>query len=128
VRWRWPWVSRELYDLVAGVANRLVQERNDALAAAKVAERRYTELVERVLQMRREGFQPPAESAPAEVTPALPQKVVDAIAQVAASAAMERQLRLTAERLLRQEDGNEDKVAALILHGEDQEVLEEFLG
>lgn len=134
--WRWPWVSRALYDAVVAENVRLAAEHTQChdwnrelvreRTQDKAAER---SLVERVLQMRREGFQPPAEPVPdSPPAPVLPVEVEDAIAEVAVNEPMARQLRATALRLLRQEDGEAAKVATIIRAGEDLEVAEEFVG
>lgn len=134
--WRWPWVSRALYDTVVAENGRLAAEHtqchdwNRELVRERTQDKAvYQSLVERVLQMRREGFQPPAEPTPdTPPAPVLPVEVEDAIAEVAVNEPMARQLRATAMRLLRQEDGDEAKVAKLIRDGEDPELLEVFLG
>lgn len=116
---KWPWVSRELYDAVQGVANRLVIERQDDATRYADLLANYDALVQQIVTMRKEGFvaEPKAPPAPPAREP-LPPVVVAAIAQRSQPNTKERRLLDGTARQLLDEGMNAESAAADILAGE----------
>lgn len=122
---RWPWVSRALLDAVDRDNARLVERLLAQLAEARAlvdryaaiadeAVRRYHDVAERALAMRKEGFAP-IEPPPPPPQEAMPQEVEAAIGERAVTPELDRHLRRWARQELTAMPP--DKVAKRILEG-----------
>lgn len=125
---RWPWVSRTLHEAVVAELHRAIDRGELHRAEGKVVNdrllQRVDELMGEIIRMRREGFVPQPEPPRQDEAKPMPEKVVQAIEERGANAAMRRQLMVYAERRLR--DGiDETELAEIIMSGEQFE--EEFV-
>lgn len=130
--WRWPWVSRELYDTCQGVANRLLQERDAARAelerernghsAELAAEReRYERLVAQMIELKRLDYGPvPVIPVPQrEPVPPIPVEVMKNIALISEPNTPERRRMENRVRDLLGGGVAPEDVAKMVLEGEE---------
>lgn len=111
----WPWVSRRAYDTVVAEVT--------AMRVALVAERaRYDVLVEKMLDMKRQGFQPAELIRQAPPTDDLPAEVTDAILGRAGTLGNELAQQLYRYAQARMQAGAKpEEVAAVIWNGEGED-------
>ena len=109
---KWPWVSRAALDFAEHEMERLHEQ-------IALLNQSRDDMVDRLMAMKKEGFNPPAVMAPPEEVTPLPQEIIIAIANRSAPNSPEwRQLTRQARMMVEAEIPTAD-IEAGILRGEE---------